>query len=170
MIRLLALFTVVPALELFLLLQLGARIGPWPTFLILIGTGLLGSSLLRWQGLGVLAKLVQEARQGIPPGRSLAEGALVVLGGVLLITPGVITDVTGLLLLVPPVRRALAPRLLAWLAARATVQGGFVTFGAPQGGSGAANPFSHPGEPVAPPSPLGAPKPARKPFDHPVAR
>ncbi len=170
MIRLLALFTLLPALELFLLLQLGARIGPWPTFLILIGTGLLGSSLLRWQGLGVLAKLVQEARQGIPPGHSLAEGALVVLGGVLLITPGVLTDFTGLMLLVPPVRRALAPRLLARLAARTTVQGGFVTFGTPHGGAGPAGPFPSAGDPADSLSSPGAPRPARKPFDHPVAR
>lgn len=164
MIRLLLLFTLVPALELFLLLQIGGWLGPWPTFLLLVATGLAGSALLRWQGIGVLAALVEDARQGLPAGPRLAEGALVVVGGLLLITPGVLTDLAGLLLLVPPIRRALAPRLLASLARRGRVHGTVVTFGGPFPPSG-----TFPPEPPRPP-PDRPPAPPKNPFDHPVAR
>lgn len=160
-LRLVLLFTVVPALELFLLLQIGAWLGPWPTFLLLVGTGVVGAALARAQGFAVLGRLLEEARQGIPPGERLVEAALVLVGGLLLITPGVLTDVAGLLLLLPPVRRALAPRVLVALAERATVHGSVVTFGTP------VQPGYDPGPVVGPSRPPGE---SKNPFDHPVAR
>lgn len=112
------LFTVVPAVELYLLLQIGSWLGPTETFVMLLLTGVLGTWLAKREGFAVLAQLSEELRGGLPPGTRLMEGALVVAGGVLLVTPGVITDVTGLLLIFPPTRRWIAPRALRWLSAR----------------------------------------------------
>lgn len=118
MIRLLLLFTVVPAVELFLLLQLGAALGPLTTFLIILLTGLLGASLAKREGLGLLLQLQRELERGLPPGTRLMEGALVVAGGLLLITPGVFTDLAGFLLIFPWSRRRIAPRALSALTSR----------------------------------------------------
>lgn len=120
--RLLLLFTIVPAVELFLLLQLGSWMGPTSTFLLILLTGLLGAWLAKREGLAVLRELSQELQRGIPPGARLMEGALVVVGGLLLITPGVLTDLTGFLLIFPATRRWLAPRALAALASRFDVR------------------------------------------------
>lgn len=118
MIGLILLFTVLPALELFLLLQIGSWLGPTQTFLLVLVTGVLGAWLAKREGFAVLAKLSEELRGGLPPGSRLMEGALVVMGGLLLVTPGVITDLTGMLLIFPFSRRWIAPRALKWLAAR----------------------------------------------------
>ncbi len=111
--KLFLLFTVVPAIELFLLLQMGSFLGPMPTFLFVLGTGILGAWLAKREGFAVLRQLQQDLGKGLPPATRLVEGALVLAGGMLLITPGVLTDLTGILLLMPPVRRSLAPRLVA---------------------------------------------------------
>jgi UPF0716 protein FxsA len=116
--RLLLLFTVVPAAELFLLLQIGSAIGPTPTFLLLLLTGVVGAWLAKREGLAVLARLGEELQRGLPPGERVMEGALVVVGGLLLVTPGVLTDLAGVLLIFPPTRRWLAPRALRWLMGR----------------------------------------------------
>lgn len=152
--RLFLLFTVVPAIELFLLLQLGAWMGPLPTLLLILTTGLLGASLARQEGLSVLFQLSQEAQRGLPPGDRLAEGALIVAGGLLLVTPGVLTDLTGFLLIFGPTRRRIAPALVRAVASRVTVQ----TMGMP-----GAPPPRYDGPPSSPPPKGGSP------FDHPVA-
>lgn len=121
MIRLSLLFIVVPIVELALLLEVGERLGTWPTVAIVLGTGVLGAALLRSAGFSVLRSLVDEARHGLPSGTSLAEAALVVVGAVLLITPGVLSDLVGLLLMVRPVRRALAPWVVRQVMARIVV-------------------------------------------------
>ena len=122
MLRLLLLFTLVPALELWLLLQIGAWLGASQTFLLIVVTGTVGAWLAKREGLGVLSTLTEELHQGTPPGSRLVEGALVVVGGLLLLTPGVVTDLTGFLLIAPPTRRWIAPRLLQELASRVQVQ------------------------------------------------
>ncbi len=123
MLKLLLLFTVVPAVELYLLLQLGAWLGPGPTFLLVLLTGTAGAWLAKREGLGVLRTLLDELHQGIPPGTRLMEGVLLVVGGLLLVTPGVFTDLVGFALIAPPTRRALAPRVLAWLVRRFEIEG-----------------------------------------------
>lgn len=123
MLRLLLLFTVVPAVELWLLLQIGAVLGPTNTFLLIVVTGTLGAWLAKREGLGVLRTLTEELHKGIPPGSRLMEGALVVVGGLLLVTPGVFTDLTGFFLIAPPTRRWLAPRALKALADRFEIRG-----------------------------------------------
>lgn len=123
MLRLFLLFTIVPAVELYLLLQLGAVIGPTWTFALVVATGILGSWLAKREGLGLMRQLLDELNQGIPPGTRLMEGVLVLVGSVLLITPGVITDLAGLVLIAPPTRQWLAPRALAYLAQRFEIRG-----------------------------------------------
>ncbi len=122
LLRLILLFTVVPAVELFLLLQLGAWLGPTTTFLLILLTGLLGAFLAKREGLGVLRDLQGELNSGLPPGDRLMEGVLVVVGGLLLITPGVFTDLTGFLLIAPPTRRYIAPRALKAITSRLDIQ------------------------------------------------
>ena len=114
-LRLLLLFTVVPLVELFLLVKLGAVIGIGATVLIVICTGVLGAWLARWQGLGVLRRLTDDMNEGRLPADALIDGLLILIAGAVLLTPGLITDALGFLLLVPQsravVRRTIAARL-----------------------------------------------------------
>lgn len=121
MIYLLLLFTIVPAVELFLLLQLGSWIGPFQTFMIVVITGTAGAWLAKREGFGVLSELRQELEGGLPQGARIAEGVLVLIGGILLVTPGVLTDLTGFAFIFPYTRRWLAPRITAALLARVDV-------------------------------------------------
>ncbi len=106
--KLFLLFTIVPAVELYLLIQIGERIGGLATLAMLLATGILGAALARAEGLRVLRTWQSSLAAGTVPPDGVISGALVLLGGVLLITPGVLTDVAGLLLLVPVVRRPIA--------------------------------------------------------------
>jgi UPF0716 protein FxsA len=106
--RLFLLFTVVPLVELYLLLWLASFIGFWPTLAIVLTTAALGAFFAKREGLKVLRGWQRAVAEMRVPEEGLTGGLLVLVGGVLLITPGVITDVTGLLLLVPPVRRRVA--------------------------------------------------------------
>ncbi|MBX2801621.1 MAG: FxsA family protein [Myxococcales bacterium] len=116
------LFTVVPALELYLLLQLGAAMGALNTFLLVVFTGVVGAWLARREGTGVLLQMQQDLQSGTPPAARITEGVLVLVGGLLLVTPGLLTDLTGFALIVPVTRQLLAPLILAWLARRVNVQ------------------------------------------------
>jgi len=122
LLRLFLLFTLVPVLELALLIEIGTLIGPLWTIAIVVTTGFAGAWLARREGFAVLRQLQKELERGIPPGAKLVEGALVLAGALFLVTPGVITDLTGLLLILPPSRRFLAPRILAWLLRRFQIQ------------------------------------------------
>src|ERR671932_87667 len=109
------LFILVPIAELAVIIQVGEAIGVWWTIALLIADSLLGSMLIRAQGRAAWRALTDAIRAGRPPAREALDGALVVFGGALLITPGFISDVLGLLLLLPPsravVRRVLVRRL-----------------------------------------------------------
>ncbi len=106
--KLILLFTALPILELWLLLSIGDVIGFWPTVAIALGTAILGAALAKREGLKVLASWRGAMAVGRVPDEGLTGGLLVLLGAALLITPGVLTDVAGLLLLLPPVRRRIA--------------------------------------------------------------
>jgi UPF0716 protein FxsA len=160
--RLFLLFTVVPALELYLLLRLGELFGPLHTLLLIVVTGFVGASLARQQGLSVLRQIAEGLERGVPPGEKLLEGALVLVGGVLLITPGVLTDLTGIVLLFPLTRRLLVPILLRRMALQAQLRGVRVDLGQP--GPSAAGPdrtSPHHADPGL--------REHRPPFDHPIA-
>ncbi len=105
--RLLLLFVVLPAVELALLIQLGSRIGTVATLMLIVVTGLVGASLARQQGLGVLRTLQEESAAGRLPAGSLVDGVLILIAAALLVTPGVLTDAFGFLCLVPAFRRQL---------------------------------------------------------------
>ena len=114
-IRLLILFTLVPLIELYLLLQVGNRIGVFPTIAIILLTGAAGAWLARRQGLGLLRRLQTELAAGRLPAGDLLDGAMVLVGGVLLLAPGFCTDLFGLALLTPLSRRGLKHLTRCWL-------------------------------------------------------
>jgi UPF0716 protein FxsA len=101
-------FVVVPLVELYLLVWIGARIGLLPTVAITLLTGLLGGALARHEGLRVWRAWQRALEQMTPPEAGVLDGVLVLLGGALLITPGVLTDVVGFALLLPWSRRMAA--------------------------------------------------------------
>jgi len=110
-IRLLLAFTLVPILELWLLLRIGAWLGAVPTLALVVLTGVAGASLARREGVHAWASVQAELAAGRLPGRKLLEAVLVLIAGIVLVTPGVLTDAMGLLLLIRPLREALTRRL-----------------------------------------------------------
>jgi UPF0716 protein FxsA len=116
--RLFLLFTLVPLVEIYLLVQLGALMGVWPTIALVCVTGFLGASLARREGRRALARYQETLAKGQLPEEGIVSGLLILVGGVLLIAPGVLTDLTGLMLMIPPVRRAVAKRINARLQQR----------------------------------------------------
>ena len=110
--RLLILFIVVPLVELALLIKLGNAIGLWPTVLIVIATGALGAALAKSQGTRTVWTIRREMAEGKPPGESLVNGLLILVGGVVLLTPGLLTDILGFCLLVPATRKWFRSKLL----------------------------------------------------------
>lgn len=116
------LFLVVPFLELFVLLQVGQAIGVFDTIALLVLVSLTGAWLVKREGLGVLRRAEERVATGAVPGRELVDGVLILLAGALLLTPGFLTDVVGILLLLPPVRAGLRGRTVRWLRRRASVR------------------------------------------------
>jgi UPF0716 protein FxsA len=112
---LVVLFIVVPIVELAVIIQVGQAIGVWWTIGLLVADSVIGSLLMRHQGRAAWRRFNGALQLGRVPAREVLDGALVIFGGVLLLTPGFITDLLGLALLVPPtralVRRVLARRL-----------------------------------------------------------
>ena len=107
LLPLLFVFIVVPIAELYVILQVGDAIGAVPTVLLLAADSVLGSVLLRSQGRAVWRQFNRALAEGRVPHRELLDGVAVIFGGAFLITPGFITDVIGLLLLLPPTRAAI---------------------------------------------------------------
>lgn len=105
-------FIAIPLFELWLLIQVGSRIGAWTTIGLCLLTAAVGLALLRQQGVATLLRANQRLASGEVPAREMLEGFLLALGGVLLMTPGFFTDTLGLLCLLPFTRRALVARLL----------------------------------------------------------
>jgi UPF0716 protein FxsA len=108
---LLLLFIVVPVAELAVIIAVGREIGVGPTVLVLLADAVLGSLLARSQGRAAWRRFSEALQAGRPPAREVLDGALVLLGGALLLTPGFLTDIAGILLLLPP-SRAIARRVL----------------------------------------------------------
>jgi UPF0716 protein FxsA len=103
--RLVLFFTIFPLVELSLLLLIGQKTSVATTVGFVLITGLLGAIMLRWQGLQALRKVQQDLQSGQMPTDSLVDGLLIVIASLLLISPGVITDLVGITLLVPWFRR-----------------------------------------------------------------
>ena len=111
-------FLVVPLVELAVILQVARSVGVAVTLLGLIGVSVLGAWLVRREGAEVWRRFRAQVGAGVVPGREIADGAMILFAGALLLTPGFVTDLLGLLLLVPAVRRMLRATLLARVVGR----------------------------------------------------
>jgi UPF0716 protein FxsA len=118
------LFLLVPIAELYVIYQVGDAIGVLWTFLLLAADSLLGSLLLKSQGRVVWRRFNDNLSQGRMPHREVIDGVLVIFGGAFLITPGFLTDIVGLILLVPPTRAIVRRFLVRRLGRRVMVAGG----------------------------------------------
>lgn len=109
---LILIFIIVPAVEIGLFILAGKAIGGLATVALIIITGILGAYFAKRQGLEVFKKIQEQLRFGQPPGDALLEGICVLVGGLLLLSPGFLTDVMGVFLLLPFTRKGLKPILL----------------------------------------------------------
>jgi UPF0716 protein FxsA len=133
-------FVLIPFVELYVLIQIGHVIGAWPTLLMVLVVGFVGAALAKREGVRVLRAWQDAMRQGRVPEEGVLGGVLVFVGGLLLITPGVLTDVFGLFLLLPFTRR-LASRALRSYFERKIREGSITVVGRGLGG------FAHGGFP-----------------------
>ncbi|WP_176427225.1 FxsA family protein [Rhodomicrobium vannielii] len=147
-ILLFLLFIGLPIAEIALFIEAGRLIGVLPTILLTIGTAIVGSVLMRVQGFSALNRFAQSLERGEMPLTPVIDGIGILAAGILLITPGLLTDVIGLALFVPPIRRAAG----RWVVKRALASGRVHVsgFGRPAGGGGAGP------RPGAGPKPGGA--------------
>jgi len=113
------LFVIVPIVEIALFIQVGGAIGLWPTLAIVVLTAIAGTTLMRAQGMMTLNRLQNSIAEGKNPADPMAQGAMILVAGVLLLTPGFFTDAVGFALLLPPVRVA----LIRWITARVSTSG-----------------------------------------------
>src|SRR4051812_35280317 len=107
MLLLVFLFIIIPTAELYVIIKVADSIGALPTIALLVADSLLGSYLLKAQGSTVWRRFQETMQAGRIPHREVFDGVLVIFGGAFLITPGFITDVVGVLLLLPPTRAVL---------------------------------------------------------------
>lgn len=112
---LIILLIIVPALEIGILVFSGNTIGVVPTILLIIATGVLGAWFAKSQGLKALTEAQAQMARGQLPGESILDGLCILVGGILLLTPGFITDMTGIILLLPSTRVIIKIWLKRWL-------------------------------------------------------
>ena len=134
------LFLVVPLLEIWVLIQVGQAIGAWWTILLLIADSVFGAWLIRREGGRAWRALTAALGSGRMPAKELADGALILIGGTLMLTPGFVTDALGVLLILP-FTRPLFRRALAGVVSRrlVVIPGAGFTDGAPGAGFGPGN-------------------------------
>jgi UPF0716 protein FxsA len=112
------LFIVLPVVEIYVLIQIGQTIGAWWTILLLVADGLLGSWLMKHEGTRALRALQQALSEHRMPARELADGALILVGGTLLLTPGFVSDLAGLVCVLPFTRPLVRGALVRFLTRR----------------------------------------------------
>lgn len=147
----LAMFIAIPIIEIALLIQLGGWIGFWPTLGVVIATAIAGTALIRAQGRTVLQSAISASERGEMPVDPAIDAVSLLLSGALLLTPGLVTDALGFLLLVPPLRRSVARKLFRAAVARGNVN---VSMGGATFSSGPS---------PRGPDPRGTPHPNRRP-------
>jgi UPF0716 protein FxsA len=126
-------FIVVPIAELAIIIQVGQAIGVWWTIALLVADSVLGSLLMRAQGRQAWRRFTEALQAGRPPAREVVDGMLVLAGGALLLTPGFMSDLLGLSLLLPPTRAVIRRLLLRRFLHRMTVSLSTEPPGAPRG-------------------------------------
>lgn len=107
LLKLFLCFTLIPVMELYLLIKVGTVIGGINTILLVIISGFIGAWLARLEGMNTLVRLKMNLSQGLMPAEELLDGVIIFIAGIVLITPGFITDIMGLLLLWPVTRNRL---------------------------------------------------------------
>jgi UPF0716 protein FxsA len=155
------LFVLVPIAEIYVIIQVGQAIGALPTIAILIADSLLGAYLLRSQGWRAWLAFREALAAGRMPHREILDGVLVIVGGAFLLTPGFLTDVAGLLLLLPPTRRMIGRGLTSLLLRRGALRWRTVVM-RPPGRRPPPRPYA---EPAEPPDRPGHPPPRLPPPD-----
>jgi UPF0716 protein FxsA len=123
LLPLVLLFIIVPIAELAVIIQVGQEIGVWWTIAILVADSLLGSLLMRSQGRAAWRRFNEAVQAGRVPAREVFDGVLIIFGGALLLTPGFLTDIIGLVLLIPPTRALVRALLVRRFAHRMVVAG-----------------------------------------------
>ncbi len=118
LIRLFLLFAVIPVIEVYLLIKVGSLIGAVPTVALLLAISMVGAWLVRHQGFEIMRRIQSEMAQGRLPAAELLDGAMVLVGGVLLLTPGFFTDFLGLFFLIPFSRALIKQFVALWLQRR----------------------------------------------------
>jgi len=119
------LFIIIPIIEIFLLMQIGALIGAWPTIAIVIITAWLGAKNVKQQGISTLNSVQTKIAQGQAPSEEIIAGLMLLIAGVLLVTPGFATDIFGLLILVPAFRKGIVKAFQKNMPVQAFSHGGF---------------------------------------------
>lgn len=147
------LFIVMPIVEIYVIIQVGQAIGALWTILLLIADSIIGARLLSWQGRGAWLRFQEALAAGRMPHNEIFDGVMIVVGGTLLLTPGFITDVFGLVLLVPPTRALLRRFLIRSISRRGTVAR-VVIRNVPTRGSQPPRPRTEPPAPPPPPREL----------------
>ena len=140
MVFLVLLFVVVPIIELFVIIQVGEVIGVLPTIALLVADSILGAMLMRSQGRIAWGRFNAALAEGRIPHREVLDGALVIFGGALLLTPGFVTDVLGIILLLPPTRVLVRGLVARRLLPRIVIS----RFGAPAGAAAGTGPRGGP--------------------------
>ena len=113
--KLLILFVIIPVTELYILIEVGKKIGSLSTIGVIILTGIIGTYLVKNEGFMILRKIQNDLNEGIMPGDSLIQGAIILAGGILLLTPGFVTDILGFIFLMPVSRSIVKKYFLKWL-------------------------------------------------------
>jgi len=122
------LFVGVPLVELWLLLRIGDQVGALPTIALVVGTGVLGANLARREGLRTIEKINKAMAAGQMPQEALLDGLSIFLGGALLLTPGILTDILGFSLLFPMTRPFLQALVAGWIQKKMQASQAVVTF------------------------------------------
>lgn len=118
---LILIFCAVPLLELALLIKLGQSIGFWSTVAVIIATAGVGIAILNAQGLAAFRRASESLAQGKPPVEPAVDGFMLMIAGGLLVAPGLLTDIAGLLLLIPPLRRLVARLGMKWMTTNGSI-------------------------------------------------
>ena len=111
MLKLLLAFTIIPIIEIYLLIEIGSIFGVLTAITLVILTGFLGAFMARMQGLQTLFRIQESLREGRMPSGELLDALLIVIAGLVLLTPGFLTDLAGFLLLIPTTRNS----IISWL-------------------------------------------------------
>jgi UPF0716 protein FxsA len=109
------LFTLVPLIEVVVLVEIAQATEWWVPILLVIATGIIGAALARWQGWQALQRIREDARAGRVPAGAIIDGVLILIAGILLVTPGILTDLVGFALLIPPLRSLVKRGVAAWI-------------------------------------------------------